>query len=114
MCGRVCEPQMHTLKVPLSCCLTQIVSNEISEKEAIAEDTQREIDAARVGYKSCGAYNAVLFFSIRDMVRKQGGRMGCMCCMGLQGSHRHELHRLQGCMGYLVCMGGLNLPDALQ
>jgi dynein heavy chain len=44
------------------------VSNDISEKEVIAEGTQRQIAEARVGYKPCGAYNAVLFFCIRDMV----------------------------------------------
>ncbi len=47
----------------------KVVSNEISEKEVVAEATQKEIQDARVGYKPCGAYNAVLFFCIRDMVR---------------------------------------------
>lgn len=45
----------------------QIVSNEIQEKELAAEDTRREIDTARVGYRPCGAYNSVLFFCVRDM-----------------------------------------------
>ena len=45
----------------------KIISNEIQDKEVIAERTQSEIDAARTGYKPGGAYNAILFFCIRDM-----------------------------------------------
>eukprot|EP00798_Chlamydomonas_sp_ICE-L_P020336 gene20336-27098_t len=45
----------------------KLVSNDIQEKEVVAEETQREIDAARVGYRPGGAYNAILFFCIRDM-----------------------------------------------
>jgi len=45
----------------------KIVSDEISEKQTIADATQLEIDAAREGYKPCGSYNAVLFFTIRDL-----------------------------------------------
>ncbi|GMH41668.1 hypothetical protein BSKO_09578 [Bryopsis sp. KO-2023] len=43
------------------------VSNQIQEKEVVAEQTQKEIAEARTGYKPCGVYNAVLFFCIRDM-----------------------------------------------
>ena len=45
----------------------KIVSDEITEKQIVAEATQVEIDAAREGYKPCGAYNSVLFFTIRDL-----------------------------------------------
>jgi len=45
----------------------KLVSNEIQEKAVVAEQTRREIEAARVGYRPCGAYNAVLFFCVRDM-----------------------------------------------
>jgi hypothetical protein len=45
----------------------KVVSNEIQEKQVIADDTQAEIDAARAGYAACGAYNSVLFFCIRDL-----------------------------------------------
>ena len=44
----------------------KIVSDEISEKQKVADETQAEIDEAREGYKSCGSYNSVLFFTIRD------------------------------------------------
>ena len=43
------------------------MSNEIQEKELVAEDTRKEIDVARVGYRPCGTYNAVLFFCVRDI-----------------------------------------------
>jgi dynein heavy chain len=43
------------------------VSNDIQEKQVIADETQTEIDAARAGYAPCGACNAVLFFCIRDL-----------------------------------------------
>ena len=45
----------------------KIVGDEISEKQKVADETQVEIDEAREGYKPCGAYNAVLFFTIRDL-----------------------------------------------
>ena len=47
----------------------KVVSNKITEKEVVASQTQKDIDGARVGYKPCGTFNAVLFFCIRDMVR---------------------------------------------
>ena len=45
----------------------KIVSDEIGEKQKIADATQVEIDAAREGYTPCGAFNSVLFFTIRDL-----------------------------------------------
>ena len=45
----------------------KVVSNEIQDKEVVAEKTQKDIDEARTGYKPGGAYNAILFFCIRDM-----------------------------------------------
>eukprot|EP00803_Ostreobium_quekettii_P003694 evm.model.scf_198.7 EVM.evm.TU.scf_198.7 scf_198:70733-88803(+) len=45
----------------------QQVSNQIQEKQVVAEQTSKEIDDARTGYQSCGSFNAVLFFCIRDM-----------------------------------------------
>jgi hypothetical protein len=35
--------------------------------QVIADETQREIDNARVQYAPCGAHNADLFFCIRDL-----------------------------------------------
>ncbi|GIL57271.1 hypothetical protein Vafri_12526 [Volvox africanus] len=43
------------------------VSNEIQIKQEAAELTQKAIDEARTCYAPCGAFNATLFFCIRDM-----------------------------------------------
>ena len=45
----------------------KVVSNEIEEKQKVAEVTQREIEAARAQYVTCGQYNAKLFFCIADL-----------------------------------------------
>ena len=43
------------------------VSDDITAKQAVAEETQERIDAARRGYRPCGEYNAALFFCIADL-----------------------------------------------
>ena len=43
------------------------VAIEVEEKQAVAEETRREIDAARKQYSRTGSANAVLFFAVRDM-----------------------------------------------
>ncbi|GFR52768.1 hypothetical protein Agub_g15379 [Astrephomene gubernaculifera] len=43
------------------------VSNEIQIKQQAAELTERAIEQARTCYAPCGAFNATLFFCIRDM-----------------------------------------------
>ena len=43
------------------------VSDDISAKQAVAEETQGRIDLARKGYRTCGEYNAALFFCIADL-----------------------------------------------
>lgn len=43
------------------------VANEVEEKQAVADETRREIDEARTAYARAGAANAVLFFAVRDM-----------------------------------------------
>jgi dynein heavy chain, axonemal len=45
----------------------KMVSNEIEEKQVVADETQNEIDDARTHYAPCGMYNAILFFCIRDL-----------------------------------------------
>jgi hypothetical protein len=52
--------------------------------QVVAEATQQAIDEARVGYQSCGAYNAVLFFCIRDMVGNLLARYIHMHCIDAQ------------------------------
>ena len=44
----------------------KVVSREIEEKQAIGEETQKMIEETRTGYKSCGEYNAMLYFCVAD------------------------------------------------
>ena len=44
----------------------KVVSREIEEKQAIGEETQKMIEKTRTGYKSCGEYNAMLYFCVAD------------------------------------------------
>ncbi|CAG5124201.1 unnamed protein product, partial [Candidula unifasciata] len=43
------------------------LANEISEKQAIAEETEKKIDAARMEYKPIAIHSTILFFSIADL-----------------------------------------------
>ena len=45
----------------------QILSEEITAKEAIVQETEREIDDARGAYKSVATHASVLFFCASDM-----------------------------------------------
>lgn len=46
---------------------SKVLSNEISEKQAIAEETEQKIDEARMGYTPIAVHSTVLFFSIADL-----------------------------------------------
>ncbi|KAM6332812.1 dynein axonemal heavy chain 7 [Podargus strigoides] len=46
---------------------SKVLANEISEKQAIAEETEKKIDAARMGYRPIAIHSSVLFFSIADL-----------------------------------------------
>ncbi|XP_039266483.2 dynein axonemal heavy chain 7-like isoform X2 [Styela clava] len=43
------------------------LANEISEKQAIAEETEKKIDTARMGYTPIAEHSSVLFFCITDL-----------------------------------------------
>lgn len=43
------------------------LSNEISEKQAVAEETEKKIDLARLGYRPIAIHSTILFFSIADL-----------------------------------------------
>ncbi|KAL2622254.1 hypothetical protein R1flu_002459 [Riccia fluitans] len=45
----------------------KVIGNDITVKQGLAEVTEKNIDAARKGYQSCGYYTAVLFFCISDL-----------------------------------------------
>lgn len=49
----------------LSC--SKVLANEISEKQAVAEVTERKIDETRMGYTPIAVHSATLFFSIADL-----------------------------------------------
>lgn len=46
---------------------SKTLSNEISEKQAIAEETEKKIDEARLGYRSIAVHSTILFFTIADL-----------------------------------------------
>jgi len=46
---------------------SKALANEISEKQAVAEETEKKIDAARMGYRPVAVHSSVLFFSIADL-----------------------------------------------
>ncbi|XP_017769725.1 PREDICTED: dynein heavy chain 7, axonemal-like [Nicrophorus vespilloides] len=46
---------------------SKTVSNEIAAKQAIAEITERQIDAARLEYTPIAVHSAILFFTIADL-----------------------------------------------
>ncbi|XP_078488802.1 dynein axonemal heavy chain 7 isoform X2 [Ciona intestinalis] len=46
---------------------SKTLANEISEKQAIAEETEKKIDTARMGYKPISIHSAILFFCITDL-----------------------------------------------
>ncbi|XP_033843048.1 dynein axonemal heavy chain 7 [Periophthalmus magnuspinnatus] len=49
----------------LSC--SKVLANEISEKQSIAEVTEKKIDATRMEYTPIAVHSAILFFSIADL-----------------------------------------------
>ncbi|ETE66939.1 Dynein heavy chain 7, axonemal, partial [Ophiophagus hannah] len=46
---------------------SKALANEISEKQAIAEETEKKIDATRMGYRPIAVHSSILFFSIADL-----------------------------------------------
>lgn len=46
---------------------SKLLSNEINEKQAVAEITEKQIDTARLGYTSIAKHSTILFFTIVDL-----------------------------------------------
>ena len=46
---------------------SKTLSDEISEKQKIAEETEHKIDTARAGYTPIAIHSTILFFSIADL-----------------------------------------------
>lgn len=47
---------------------SKILANEINEKQAIAEVTEKQIDTARQGYTPIAAHSTTLFFTIGKLL----------------------------------------------
>lgn len=45
---------------------SKVLANEITEKQAVAEVTEKSIDAARLEYQPIANHSTVLFFSIGE------------------------------------------------
>ncbi|CAF1010390.1 unnamed protein product [Adineta steineri] len=46
---------------------SKLLANDISEKQLVAEETEKKIDAARLGYTPIAVHSTILFFSIADL-----------------------------------------------
>ncbi|KAM4698368.1 dynein axonemal heavy chain 7 [Rhinophrynus dorsalis] len=46
---------------------SKALANEISEKQAVAEATEKKIDVIRMGYRPISVHSSILFFSIADL-----------------------------------------------
>uniref|UniRef100_A0A8C2TBE9 Dynein axonemal heavy chain 7 n=1 Tax=Coturnix japonica TaxID=93934 RepID=A0A8C2TBE9_COTJA len=46
---------------------SKVLANEISEKQAVAEETEKKIDDTRMGYRPISIHSTILFFSISDL-----------------------------------------------
>ena len=46
---------------------SKVLSNEINEKQTVAEVTEKQIDTARLGYTSIAKHSTILFFTIVEL-----------------------------------------------
>nr|XP_010946997.1 dynein axonemal heavy chain 7 isoform X1 [Camelus bactrianus]XP_045367940.1 dynein axonemal heavy chain 7 isoform X1 [Camelus bactrianus] len=46
---------------------SKALANEISQKQEVAEETEKKIDATRMGYRPIAIHSTILFFSIADL-----------------------------------------------
>ena len=46
---------------------SKILSDEISEKQKISDETEAKIDVARAGYKPVAHHSSILYFAVTDM-----------------------------------------------
>lgn len=46
---------------------SKILSDEISKKQKVAEETEKKIDTTRMGYRPIARHSAILFFSLTDL-----------------------------------------------
>ncbi|XP_059163826.1 dynein axonemal heavy chain 12-like isoform X1 [Physella acuta] len=46
---------------------SKVLSDEISKKQKVAEETEKKIEASRIGYRPIAKHSSTLFFSITDL-----------------------------------------------
>lgn len=46
---------------------SKALANEISQKQEVAEETEKKIDDTRMGYRPIAVHSSILFFSIADL-----------------------------------------------
>ncbi|XP_017358405.2 dynein heavy chain 7, axonemal-like [Cebus imitator] len=46
---------------------SKALANEISQKQEVAEETEKKIDTTRMGYRPIAIHSSILFFSIADL-----------------------------------------------
>jgi len=46
---------------------SKVIANDIQSKQAIADQTEKKIDEARMGYTPIAEHSTILFFSIADL-----------------------------------------------
>lgn len=46
---------------------SKVLSNEISQKQEVAEETEKKINKTRQGYKPIAIHSSILFFTIADL-----------------------------------------------
>ncbi|XP_051046156.1 dynein axonemal heavy chain 7 [Phodopus roborovskii] len=46
---------------------SKALANEISQKQEVAEETEKKIDSTRMGYRPIAVHSSILFFSIADL-----------------------------------------------
>ncbi|PVD24358.1 hypothetical protein C0Q70_14839 [Pomacea canaliculata] len=46
---------------------SKVLSDEISKKQKVAEETEKKIEASRMGYRPIARHSAILFFSLTDL-----------------------------------------------
>lgn len=46
---------------------SKVLSDEISKKQKVAEETEKKLNESRAGYRQIAKHSSVLFFSITDL-----------------------------------------------
>jgi hypothetical protein len=58
---------------------SKILSDEISEKQTISDETEAKIDEARAGYKPVAHHSSLLYFVVRLLYQIDSQFLSCVC-----------------------------------